>query len=93
MSALTARYRAIAGALHPSEWARLGVMALVILALNGFGWGIFFSWMVLRRYRFCGRAWERGLCEWAIGSCNTQTRGRGRCGGIRNVGIKFGVLI
>ena len=41
MSALTAKTRAIARALHPSEWARLGVMALVILALNGFGWGIF----------------------------------------------------
>jgi nickel/cobalt transporter (NiCoT) family protein len=39
--ALTARTRSIARALHPSEWARLGVMALVILALNGFGWGIF----------------------------------------------------
>ncbi len=41
MSALIARSRAIADALHPSEWARLGVMTLVILALNGFGWGIF----------------------------------------------------
>jgi len=41
VSALIARSRAIADALHPSEWARLGVMTLVILALNGFGWGIF----------------------------------------------------
>ena len=41
MSALTAKSRSIVQALHPSEWARLGVMALVVLALNGFGWGIF----------------------------------------------------
>ena len=41
MSALIAKSRAIAHSLHPSEWGRLGVMTLVILALNGFGWGVF----------------------------------------------------
>jgi len=41
MSALTAKTRSIAHALHPGEWGRLGMMTLVILALNIFGWGIF----------------------------------------------------
>jgi high-affinity nickel-transport protein len=31
----------ITHAPHPREWTRLGLMSLVILALNGFGWGIF----------------------------------------------------
>jgi nickel/cobalt transporter (NiCoT) family protein len=39
--ALSAKTRSIARALSPGEWGRMGVMALVILALNGFGWGIF----------------------------------------------------
>ena len=37
----TSRIRAISQALHPGEWGRLGLMSLVILALNGFGWGVF----------------------------------------------------
>ena len=41
MSALAARARTVAHALRPAEWGRLGVMTLVILALNLFGWGIF----------------------------------------------------
>ncbi|HEY3873827.1 MAG TPA: HoxN/HupN/NixA family nickel/cobalt transporter [Actinocrinis sp.] len=35
------RLRAAARSLSPREWSRLGVMGLVILALNGFGWGLF----------------------------------------------------
>lgn len=41
MSALMAKTRTASHALRPGEWGRLGVMTLVILALNGFGWGIF----------------------------------------------------
>ena len=41
MSVLVARSRSIAHALNPAEWGRLGMMTLVILALNGFGWGVF----------------------------------------------------
>ena len=41
MSSLAMRTRSMARALTPAEWGRMGVMALVILALNGFGWGIF----------------------------------------------------
>lgn len=41
MSALMAKTRTVSHALRPGEWGRLGVMTLVILALNGFGWGIF----------------------------------------------------
>jgi high-affinity nickel-transport protein len=36
-----ARTRAIAHALKPAEWGRMGVMTLVILALNGFGWAVY----------------------------------------------------
>jgi high-affinity nickel-transport protein len=39
--ALVAKTRSIAHALTPAEWGRMGVMTLVILSLNGFGWAIF----------------------------------------------------
>jgi len=38
---LAARSRAISRALQPAEWGRMGVMTLVILALNGFGWAVY----------------------------------------------------
>ncbi len=41
MSALTAKIRTIRESLHPAEWARIGLMSLVILLLNGLGWGIY----------------------------------------------------
>ena len=40
-TALAARSRAISRALKPAEWGRMGVMTLVILALNGFGWAVY----------------------------------------------------
>jgi high-affinity nickel-transport protein len=39
-AASTPRIR-LAHALKPAEWGRMGVMTLVILALNGFGWGVY----------------------------------------------------
>jgi high-affinity nickel-transport protein len=41
LSALIAKTRDVGRSLRPGEWGRVGVMTLVILALNGFGWGIF----------------------------------------------------
>jgi high-affinity nickel-transport protein len=41
VTTLAVRTRTIVHALSPAEWGRMGVMTLVILALNGFGWGIF----------------------------------------------------
>jgi len=35
--------RGILHALSRREWARLGLIALVVLAINGFGWGIYNS--------------------------------------------------
>ena len=41
MSTLSAKTRAVDKSLHPGEWGKLGAMALVIAALNVFGWGVY----------------------------------------------------
>jgi len=41
LDAIAARFQAIARALRPGEWARLGGMAAVIAAMNALGWGLF----------------------------------------------------
>ena len=70
MSALTARTRSIAQALHPSEWARLGVMALVILALNGFGWGIFIFTVLPHHFHYqkLGVGLGVAFTAWTLGA-------------------------
>ncbi|MGH3122023.1 MAG: hypothetical protein ACRDND_13490, partial [Streptosporangiaceae bacterium] len=48
------RLRAARGALSPAEWGRSGGMALVILALNALGWGIFVFAIQPHHFRYAG---------------------------------------
>jgi len=70
VSALTARTRAIKNALHPSEWARVGVMTLVILALNGFGWGIFIFTVLPHHFHYqkLGVGLGVAFTAWTLGA-------------------------
>ena len=69
MTTLTTRTRAIAGALSPAEWGRMGVMALVILALNGFGWGIFILTVLPHHFRYAKLGVGLGVAftAWTLG--------------------------
>lgn len=69
-STLTARTRSIAGALHPAEWGRLGSMALVILALNVFGWGIYVITVLPHHFRYTGLGIGLGVAvtAWTLGA-------------------------
>jgi high-affinity nickel-transport protein len=70
VSALTVRTRSIAQALHPSEWARVGVMTLVILALNGFGWGIFIFTVLPHHFHYqkLGVGLGVAFTAWTLGA-------------------------
>ncbi|MEZ0094007.1 high-affinity nickel-transport protein [Streptacidiphilus sp. EB129] len=70
MSALTTRFRSIANALHPAEWGRLGLMTLVILALNGFGWGIFIFTVMPHHFHYNGLGVGLGVAvtAWTLGA-------------------------
>jgi nickel/cobalt transporter (NiCoT) family protein len=60
----------MAHALHPSEWARLGMMALVILALNGFGWGIFIVTVLPHHFHYqkLGVGLGVAFTAWTLGA-------------------------
>ncbi|MCQ4083479.1 HoxN/HupN/NixA family nickel/cobalt transporter [Streptomyces sp. RB6PN25] len=70
MSALTAKARTIVHALHPAEWGRLGAMTLVILALNGFGWGIFIFTVLPHHFRYdkLGVGLGVAVTAWTLGA-------------------------
>ena len=70
MSAIATRYRTIAHALHPSEWARLGVMTLVILGLNGFGWGIYIFTVLPHHFHYdkLGVGLGVAFTAWTLGA-------------------------
>ena len=69
MSALVAKTRSIARALTPTEWGRLGVMALVILGLNGFGWGIFIFTVLPHHFQYAKLGVGLGVAftAWTLG--------------------------
>jgi high-affinity nickel-transport protein len=68
--ALADRSRSIVHALHPSEWARLGVMTLVVLALNGFGWGIFVLTVLPHHFHYqkLGVGLGVAVTAWTLGA-------------------------
>jgi nickel/cobalt transporter (NiCoT) family protein len=70
MSALITRSRSIAHALRPAEWGRLGVMTLVILALNGFGWGIFIFTVLPHHFHYdkLGVGFGVAVTAWTLGA-------------------------
>jgi high-affinity nickel-transport protein len=64
------RLRAIRAALTPAEWLRFGGIALVILAINGLGWGIFFFAVEPNHFRYSGLGVGLGvaLTAWTLGA-------------------------
>jgi len=64
------RLRAARGALSPGEWARFGTMALVILALNLAGWGIFVFAIQPHHFRYQGLGVGLGVAftAWTLGA-------------------------
>jgi nickel/cobalt transporter (NiCoT) family protein len=70
LSAVTARSRSIVHALHPAEWGRLGMMTLVILSLNGFGWGVFVLAVLPRHFHYDGLGVGLGVAftAWTLGA-------------------------
>jgi high-affinity nickel-transport protein len=69
VSALVAKTRSIAHALTPAEWGRMGVMALVILGLNGFGWGIFVFTVLPHHFQYAKLGVGLGVAftAWTLG--------------------------
>jgi high-affinity nickel-transport protein len=64
------RLRAARGALSPGEWGRFGAMALVILALNTAGWGIFVFAIQPHHFRYQGLGVGLGVAftAWTLGA-------------------------
>ncbi len=65
-----ARLRAAWGVLSPAEWGRSGGMALVILALNALGWGIFVFAIQPHHFRYAGLGIGLGVAftAWTLGA-------------------------
>ena len=60
----------ITRALHPREWTRLGLMFLVILALNGFGWGLFVLAVLPHQFHYAKLGVGLGVAftAWTLGA-------------------------
>ncbi|WP_327064758.1 HoxN/HupN/NixA family nickel/cobalt transporter [Kitasatospora sp. NBC_01250] len=70
MPAPATRFRTMRDALQPSEWGRLSLMALVILALNGLGWGIFVFAVLPHHFHYDGLGIGMGVAftAWTLGA-------------------------
>jgi nickel/cobalt transporter (NiCoT) family protein len=60
----------LAHALNPAEWTRLGVMFLVILALNGFGWATFIFAVLPHQFHYAKLGVGLGVAftAWTLGA-------------------------
>ena len=69
-AAAPSKLRAMAGALDPGEWSRLGGMFLVILALNGFGWGLFILAVLPHQFHYAKLGVGLGVAftAWTLGA-------------------------
>jgi high-affinity nickel-transport protein len=63
------RLRSLTHALNRAEWGRLGLTSLVILALNGFGWGIFVLTVLPHHFRYekLGVGLGVAVTAWTLG--------------------------
>ena len=57
-------------ALHPGEWGRLGLIALVVLAINGFGWGIYVFTVMPHHFEYAKLGVGLGVAvtAWTLGA-------------------------
>ncbi|MDQ2728997.1 MAG: HoxN/HupN/NixA family nickel/cobalt transporter [Actinomycetota bacterium] len=64
------RLTALRRSLNPSEWGRVGGMAMVILALNVAGWGIFVLAVMPHNFHYKGLGLGLGvaLTAWTLGA-------------------------
>ena len=64
------RLRVVRDALTPAEWARSGVMAVVVLALNGLGWGIFVFTVLPQHFHYAKLGVGLGVAftAWTLGT-------------------------
>jgi nickel/cobalt transporter (NiCoT) family protein len=69
-TAAPSKLNVIAHALNPREWARLGAMGLVILALNGFGWGLFVLAVLPHQFHYARLGVGLGVAftAWTLGA-------------------------
>jgi nickel/cobalt transporter (NiCoT) family protein len=64
------KLRTVRSALTPAEWLRFGGMALVVLTINGLGWGIFLFAVNPQHFRYAGLGVGVGvaLTAWTLGA-------------------------
>jgi len=57
-------------ALTPAEWGRLGLIALVVLAINGFGWGIYVFTVLPHHFQYAKLGVGLGVAvtAWTLGA-------------------------
>ena len=57
-------------ALTPAEWGRLGLIALVVLAINGFGWGIYIFTVLPHHFQYAKLGVGLGVAvtAWTLGA-------------------------
>jgi len=67
--AAPARRGSFVHALEPGEWGRLGLIALVVLAINGFGWAIFVFTVMPHHFEYAKLGVGLGVAvtAWTLG--------------------------
>ncbi|MBR7825240.1 HoxN/HupN/NixA family nickel/cobalt transporter [Actinospica sp. MGRD01-02] len=64
------RRRSLVHALEPREWGRLGLIALVVLAINGSGWGIYVFTVMPHHFAYAKLGVGLGVAvtAWTLGA-------------------------
>jgi high-affinity nickel-transport protein len=62
--------RGLVHALHPGEWGRLGLIALVVLAINGSGWAIYVFTVMPHHFQYAKLGVGLGVAvtAWTLGA-------------------------
>ncbi|MEY9845336.1 high-affinity nickel-transport protein [Streptacidiphilus sp. BW17] len=70
MSAFVAKLQMVRQSLSPAEWTRIGVMSLVILLLNGVGWGIYIFTVLPHHFHYdkLGVGLGVAFTAWTLGA-------------------------
>jgi nickel/cobalt transporter (NiCoT) family protein len=70
MSVTGTRFAQLRTSLNPREWGRLTAMTLIILAMNGLGWGLFIFAIMPHHFNYAGLGLGLGvaLTAWTLGA-------------------------